>query len=183
MWDNWGFGESDSGIDIVAKTHNGEYVAIQCKCYDENAKLDLKQLSTFFITKDRTFNLQGTPIKFTQYMLMDTADDITAKVSNFIEDTNIPFTRLDYNSIAEANINWAIFDEKGEIEFYDKKQLRNHQKEAIEAIKKEFEINDRTKLIMACGTGKSLTGIRLFDNMIDNGQIGVFFAPSIALVA
>lgn len=183
MWDNWGFGESDSGIDIVAKTHNGEYVAIQCKCYDENTKLDLKQLSTFFITKDRTFHLQGTPIQFTQYMLIDTADDITAKVSNFIEDTNIPFTRLDYNSIAQANINWAIFDEKGEIEFYDKKQLRNHQKEAIEAIKKEFEINDRTKLIMACGTGKSLTGIRLFDNMIDNGQIGVFFAPSIALVA
>ena len=183
MWDNWGFGESDSGIDIVAKTHNGEYVAIQCKCYDENTKLDLKQLSTFFITKDRTFNLQSTPIQFTQYMLIDTADDITAKVSNFIEDTNIPFTRLDYDSIAQANINWAIFDEKGEIEFYDKKQLRNHQKEAIEAIKKEFEINDRTKLIMACGTGKSLTGIRLFDNMINNGQIGVFFAPSIALVA
>lgn len=183
MWDNWGFGESDSGIDIVAKTHNGEYVAIQCKCYDENTKLDLKQLSTFFITKDRTFNLQGTPIQFTQYMLMDTADDITAKVTKFINDTDISFTRLDYNSIAQANINWAIFDEKGEIEFYDKKQLRNHQKEAIEAIKKEFEINDRTKLIMACGTGKSLTGIRLFDNMIDNGQIGVFFAPSIALVA
>lgn len=183
IWDNWGFGESDSGIDIVAKTHNGEYVAIQCKCYDENTKLDLKQLSTFFITKDRTFNLQSTPIQFTQYMLIDTADDITAKVSNFIEDTNIPFTRLDYDSIAQANINWAIFDEKGEIEFYDKKQLRNHQKEAIEAIKKEFEINDRTKLIMACGTGKSLTGIRLFDNMINNGQIGVFFAPSIALVA
>ena len=183
MWDNWGFGESDSGIDIVAKTHNGEYVAIQCKCYDENTKLDLKQLSTFFITKDRTFNLQGTPIQFTQYMLMDTADDITAKVTKFINDTDISFTRLDYNSIAQANINWAIFDEKGEIEFYDKKQLRNHQKEAIEAIKKEFEINDRTKLIMACGTGKSLTGIRLFDDMIDNGQIGVFFAPSIALVA
>lgn len=183
MWDNWGFGESDSGIDIVAKTHNGEYVAIQCKCYDENTKLDLKQLSTFFITKDRTFNLQGTPIQFTQYMLMDTADDITAKVTKFINDTDISFTRLDYNSIAQANINWAIFDEKGEIEFYDKKQLRNHQKEAIEAIKKEFEVNDRTKLIMACGTGKSLTGIRLFDNMIDNGQIGVFFAPSIALVA
>ncbi|MBR6612142.1 MAG: DEAD/DEAH box helicase family protein, partial [Campylobacter sp.] len=183
MWDNWGFGESDSGIDIVAKTHNGEYVAIQCKCYDENTKLDLKQLSTFFITKDRFFNLQGQPIKFTQYMLIDTADDITTKVTKFINDTDISFTRLDYNSIAQANINWAIFDEKGEIEFYDKKQLRNHQKEAIEAIKKEFEINDRTKLIMACGTGKSLTGIRLFDNMIDNGQIGVFFAPSIALVA
>ncbi|WP_096030535.1 type ISP restriction/modification enzyme [Campylobacter lanienae] len=183
MWDNWGFGESDSGIDIVAKTYNGEFVAIQCKCYDENAKLDLKQLSTFFITKDRTFNLQGQSIKFTQYMLIDTADDITTKVTKFINDTDISFTRLDYNSIAQANINWAIFDEKGEIEFYDKKQLRNHQKEAIEAIKKEFEINDRTKLIMACGTGKSLTGIRLFDNMIDNGQIGVFFAPSIALVA
>lgn len=71
------------------------------------------------------------------------------------EDTNIPFTRLDYNSIAEANINWAIFDEKGEIEFYDKKQLRNHQKETIEAIKKEFEKKIEQSLLWLVAQAKA----------------------------
>ncbi|WP_096030358.1 type ISP restriction/modification enzyme [Campylobacter lanienae] len=185
MWSNWGFGESDCGIDIVAKTHNGEYVAIQCKFYDEKTAIDLNDISNFLGIKDRTFNIDGKTIQFNKLYLIDTANNLTKNTEKHLDNLikNDIFIRIDYNSIAQANINWAIFDEKGEIEFYDKKQLRNHQKEAIEAIKKEFEINDRTKLIMACGTGKSLTGIRLFDNMIDNGQIGVFFAPSIALVA
>ncbi|WP_096026408.1 type ISP restriction/modification enzyme [Campylobacter lanienae] len=185
MWSNWGFGESDCGIDIVAKTHNGEYVAIQCKFYDEKTAIDLNDINNFLGIKDRTFNIDGKTIQFNKLYLIDTANNLTKNTEKHLDNLikNDIFIRIDYNSIAQANINWAIFDEKGEIEFYDKKQLRNHQKEAIEAIKKEFEINDRTKLIMACGTGKSLTGIRLFDNMIDNGQIGVFFAPSIALVA
>lgn len=185
MWSNWGFGESDCGIDIVAKTHNGEYVAIQCKFYDEKTAIDLNDISNFLSTKDRTFNIDGKTIQFNKLYLIDTANNLTKNTEKHLDNLikNDIFIRIDYNSIAEANINWAIFDEKGEIEFYDKKQLRNHQKEAIEAIKKEFEKKDRTKLIMACGTGKSLTGIRLFDDMLDNGQVAVFFAPSIALVA
>ena len=44
LWSSWGFGESDSGIDVVAKNHNDEYIAIQCKCYDENTLPPLLRL-------------------------------------------------------------------------------------------------------------------------------------------
>ena len=70
MWSNWGFGESDCGIDIVAKTHNGEYVAIQCKFYDEKTAIDLNDISNFLSTKDRTFNIDGKTIQFNKLYLI-----------------------------------------------------------------------------------------------------------------
>ena len=34
------FGGTDTGIDLVAKTEMGDYWAIQCKCYAEDATID-----------------------------------------------------------------------------------------------------------------------------------------------
>ena len=34
------FGGTDTGIDLVAKTEMGDYWAIQCKCYAEDAVID-----------------------------------------------------------------------------------------------------------------------------------------------
>ncbi|WP_158676888.1 restriction endonuclease [Campylobacter fetus] len=55
LWSNWSFGEGDCGIDIVALDENGEYIAIQCKCYADDAKLDLKDISTFLASSNRAF--------------------------------------------------------------------------------------------------------------------------------
>ncbi|WP_042371598.1 restriction endonuclease [Bacteroides neonati] len=34
------FGGKDTGVDLVAQTYNGDYWAIQCKCFTENNLLD-----------------------------------------------------------------------------------------------------------------------------------------------
>ena len=95
MWSNWGFGESDCGIDIVAKTHNGEYVAIQCKFYDEKTAIDLNDISNFLSTKDRTFNIDGKTIQFNKLYLIDTANNLTTEpTKTFSNINNFGKTRL-----------------------------------------------------------------------------------------
>jgi len=47
-------GGSDTGIDLVALTHDGEYWAIQCKCFDASATIDKAAVDLLYIT----FNLK-----------------------------------------------------------------------------------------------------------------------------
>ncbi len=59
---------------------------------------------------------------------------------------------------------------------------RPHQEEAVDEAINGFENNDRGKLIMACGTGKTLTALRLCEKYAPKGRI-LFLAPSIGLIA
>ena len=56
------------------------------------------------------------------------------------------------------------------------------QIEAVNACVKGFEKDDRGKLIMACGTGKTLTSLRLAEELCPKGLV-LFLAPSISLVS
>lgn len=49
------FGGKDTGVDLVAYTHNGDYWAIQCKCYAENATIDKPAVDSFLSTSSRSF--------------------------------------------------------------------------------------------------------------------------------
>ncbi|MCQ2208152.1 MAG: restriction endonuclease, partial [Paludibacteraceae bacterium] len=59
MWEEFPakaeFGGKDTGIDLVARTEEGEYWAIQCKCYDENAIIDKPAVDSFLSTSSKTF--------------------------------------------------------------------------------------------------------------------------------
>lgn len=48
-------GGVDSGIDIVAVTHEGDYWAVQCKCYLEDARIDKPAVNSFLATSSREF--------------------------------------------------------------------------------------------------------------------------------
>ena len=60
------FGGKDVGIDIVTQTIEGDYWAVQCKCYDENSTMDKKSVDSFLATSSRNFlneQLQTTEFK------------------------------------------------------------------------------------------------------------------------
>lgn len=61
-------------------------------------------------------------------------------------------------------------------------ELRNHQRIAVEKVRAGFGESDRGKLIMACGTGKTFTGLRIAEDC-GPGSTVLFLAPSIALVS
>ena len=44
------FGGTDTGIDLVALTNDGQYWAIQCKCYAENTTIDKAAVDSFLST-------------------------------------------------------------------------------------------------------------------------------------
>lgn len=67
-----------------------------------------------------------------------------------------------------SQIDWEKFDPtqtQGELPLCDKKKPRPHQIEAIKATKEYFSNpkNTRGKLIMACGTGKTYTSLKIME--------------------
>ncbi|WP_422723755.1 type ISP restriction/modification enzyme [Helicobacter pylori] len=83
-------------------------------------------------------------------------------------------------------MDWEKFDPtktQGKLPLCDKKKPRSHQVEAINATKEYFSSpkNTRGKLIMACGTGKTYTSLKIMEAL--NPKITLFLAPSIALLS
>ena len=176
---------TDIGIDLVAtdlQNNENTYVAIQCKCY--NGKIYEKDLSTFLSASSKSFELNnGEKIKFSKRLVVYVADELSSNAEKILQNQEPPVTLISQYELQNSQIDWSKFnDENFEITLKGKFDLKTYQKEAIKAVKDEFTKTDRAQLIMACGTGKTLTALRLVDDMIDNGEIMLFLAPSIALI-
>ena len=72
---------------------------------------------------------------------------------------------------------------RGEIGRPDPKILRQDQVEALEAVRAGLVDADRGKLIMACGTGKTLVALRVAEELAGSGQHVLVLVPSLALMA
>jgi predicted helicase len=99
--------------------------------------------------------------------------------------------RINMADIAESPIDWDIAWPQGHLTIdlapAEKKQPWPHQVDAIEAVLKGFAIgNDRGKLVMACGTGKTFTALKLAERVAaDAGGSArvLFLVPSISLLS
>lgn len=179
LWDDWpeNGGKPDTGIDIVSEDPEsaGHFWAVQCKCYLEDNALPYGECSTFWGTA-------GPDTRFARYMLFTTTDNLSANLLTQIASTNTVL--ITPQNMAEANVDWDAFLHgagHGEHVTFDP---RPHQVAAIEDINREFDDvgADRTKAILACGTGKTLMSLRLAESRCPHGNV-LFAAPSIALVA
>ena len=73
--------------------------------------------------------------------------------------------------------------DKNIISLKQKKTPKPYQAEAIQSVVQGFKSKERGKLIMACGTGKTFTSLKLMENMNKNGDFVLFLVPSIALMS
>lgn len=180
--------QGDFGIDIMAKSGD-EWVAIQCKAYQKDT-LELEDLKNFLgcQTLQSSDGTQHFPI--VQHYLFHTCKTISKNVQKALlqcqNAQSEPAIAYGFYEISELGIDWGSC-KNGDIESLrtsGKKQLRPHQKEALEKIHSHFieQGNARGKVIMACGTGKSLLAIRTIDSLVDSGEIALFLAPSLALI-
>lgn len=169
----------DTGIDLVARDRrDGTYWAIQCKNYKAGHTTSLADVSTFLA------NAQASPnYPAGQYVLMTSNDSITKNLEKLLADSNTKLIR--YRDIRDSNINWGPFAEGEQWESSRRTfDPRPHQEEAIADVvhTMEDEGKERCKLVMACGTGKTLTALRLAERLLPDGGAVLFAAPSIALV-
>ncbi|MDR0309967.1 MAG: DEAD/DEAH box helicase family protein, partial [Acidobacteriota bacterium] len=154
------FGGRDIGIDLVAKTVEGDFWAIQCKCWDESSYINKPAVDSFLAASSKTFiddQLQTTA--FTLRLWISTTNNWNSEAENAIHNQNPPVQRINLNQLDEAPVDWAELDKGifGAPARTAKKILRDHQKKAVENFHEHFKNGDRGKLIMACGTGKTFT--------------------------
>lgn len=179
-------GGNDTGIDIVALTYEGDYWAIQCKCYAENTTIDKKAVDSFLSASSTRFKGEDLKtVNFSHRLWIDTTGKRwSSNAENVISVQNIPLTRLGLYALEEAPVEWDKIDQgiSGESARTEKYDVRPHQKTALDNTHDHFKENDRGKLIMACGTGKTFTALRIAEHETNGKGLILFLVPSIALI-
>lgn len=179
------FGGHDIGIDLVARTTDGEYWAIQCKCFQESTVIDKPAVDSFLAASGKSFlNEQMKTTRFSQRVWISTTNRWGPNATEAIRNQHPPVIRINLFDLTEAPVDWEKLEEgiHGETARTPKKSLYPHQKTALDKANEYYKDYDRGKLIMACGTGKTFTSLRIAEHETDNKGLILFLLPSIALV-
>ncbi len=178
-------GGKDTGIDLVAQTVEGDFWAIQCKCYAETASIDKPAVDSFLATSSKQFvNDQQQTTSFALRLWISTTNKWGSEAENAIRHQEPPVQRISLADLESAPVDWAALEQgiSGAQARQERKQPRPHQQAAISAFHEHFQTGDRGKLIMACGTGKTFTSLKIAENETGGKGLVLFLAPSIALV-
>lgn len=183
------FGGKDLGIDLVAKTEYGDYWAIQCKCYAEDATIDKAAVDSFLANASRTFIDPDTfqTREFSNLVWVSTSRKRWgANAETAIQGLSKPFNRINLYDLEISVVDWdklkaGLYGDSAKL---PGKQPRQHQLRAMSAANEHYveKGNERGKLIMACGTGKTYTSLKIMEQMTDKDAFVLFLVPSIALL-
>lgn len=186
------FGGKDTGIDLVARTVEGEYWAIQCKCYAANTFINKPDVDTFLSTSGKRFETESGMTGFVQRLWISTTNKWNSTAEQTIRNQNPPVTRLNLIDLENDDVDWNSL-EQGIFGMASRSKpfaIREHQQQAIDQTHAYFKIDEATgqpahtrgKLIMACGTGKTFTSLRIAENETGGRGLVLFLVPSIALL-
>ncbi|WP_369914391.1 DEAD/DEAH box helicase [Xanthomonas sp. NCPPB 3005] len=179
-WAEWatahGFSAKDDGIDLVAQVAGtGEIHAIQCKFYDPDYKLQKKDIDSFFTASGRK--------PFVHRVIVSTTNHWSDHAENALVDQQPPVSKIDLHDLEASQIDWAKYQSKAAPVLKKKKTLRAHQESALLAVTAGLKDADRGKLIMACGTGKTFTSLKIAEAMAGKGKRVLFLVPSLSLLS
>lgn len=187
LWEEWPDRKgADTGIDLVAREKaTGDYWAIQCKFFDPGHTIQKPDIDSFLSASGKQFATNDGSKQFARRIVVSTTDKWNRNAESAIEGQTIPVSRISLSDLAESPIDWTEFSltRPDLIRLRPKKTPLPHQDEAIAAVLDGMETVDRGKLIMACGTGKTFTSLRLAESIVPEGGRVLFLAPSISLVA
>ena len=182
------FGGTDTGIDLVAKTEMGDYWAIQCKCYAEDTTIDKPAVDSFLATSSRTFTNEVTfqTARFSNRVWISTTGHWGSNAEEAIRNQEPPVTRIGLADLNSSPVDWQKLMDglTGNSALVEGKKPRKHQLTAISKAYAHYiaDSNDRGKLIMACGTGKTYTSLLIAEQLLDGKGLVLFMVPSIALL-
>ena len=182
--DQFGTHGKDTGIDIVCRTNEGEYWAVQCKCYQADKKIDKKIVDSFVSTSSIEFQTKDGKKIFSFRIWIDTTyGGFNEEAENLVEKLKI--RRIGLIDLKNDDVNWEELDagKKGDEVTRIRYDLRPHQKEAFNTTIQYFQNHERGKLIMACGTGKTFTSLRISEALASDSHLVLFLVPSIALLS
>ena len=177
----------DLGIDLVAHTVSGEYWAVQCKCYQEGSYISKESVDTFLSTSGkRFFNEFLEPSRFSRRLWMSTTDKWSEHAESTLENQVPPVMKIGMGDLVSSPVDWSSVEAKAHGEKARPKEAKRkalpHQAKAIKAAHEHFASHGRGKLIMACGTGKTYTSLKIAEEEVNSKGLVLFLVPSIALL-
>ncbi|WP_104133046.1 type ISP restriction/modification enzyme [Cryobacterium sp. M91] len=180
LWQDWPGrdGKVDTGVDLIAKERYGDgFCAIQCKFYAPTHSIDKGDIDSFFTASGKH--------PFTSRMVISTTDKWSKHAADALVDQHVKTWRVGVDELAQSDIDWSQYSlaKPDELVAPTRKQLRPHQEEALADVAKGFKTAARGKLIMACGTGKTFTSLRIAESIVGAGGSVLFLVPSIALLS
>ena len=167
----------DVGIDLVAKLRDEEgYCAIQCKFYDEEYRIQKKDIDSFFTASGKA--------PFTRRLIVDTTRKAWSEhASNALIGQTIETNYIQLNDLEQSPIDWGVYAREQKVELRKKKTLMPHQQKALSEVQSGLTESDRGKLIMACGTGKTFTSLKIAETIAGKGKRILYLVPSLALMS
>lgn len=167
----------DVGIDVVAEERaTGEFCGIQCKFFLPEHTVSKEDIDSYFTSL-------GNPL-FTSGLIVSTTDKWGKNADHAIEHQTKPVNRLSVHDLDASPIDWSKFSlqRPQDLAVLPKKKTREHQTAAIADVLKGFAEADRGKLIMACGTGKTFTALKIAEKIAPTGHV-LFLVPSLSLMS
>ena len=181
LWSEWtetrpDFKGGDTGIDLVAAERDGGYCAIQCKCYAPGTRMSKAHLDSFVSASARE--------PFTARIVVDTGDEWGPNAAKTIAPLKPACAVLRFGDLTDRPFDWPdlVHDEPEALSIRREPfRLRPHQQAAFDDVMSGFAGHDRGKLIMACGTGKTFTALRIAEAVAGVGGRVLYLVPSISL--
>jgi len=172
-----GYKANDTGIDLVARHSDGSgFCAIQCKFYASDhsiKKADIDSFVSAASTKD-----------FVSLVIVDTTlKDFSANLKAMLDNLDKDWHRIALNDLQKSRVDWAAYFRDESVALLEKKTLRDHQKDALEAVRAGLAQDGRGKMIMACGTGKTFTSLKVAEDLAGKGKLVLYMVPSLALMS
>lgn len=165
---------------------------IQCKCYAADTSIDKPDVDTFLSTSGKLFETESGTTGFVQRLWISTTNKWSSTADQTIRNQNPPVTRLNLIDLENDDVDWSSL-EQGIFGVASRSKpftIREHQQQAIDQTHAYFKIDEATgqpahtrgKLIMACGTGKTFTSLRIAETETGGRGLVLFLVPSIALL-
>lgn len=171
-----GLDARDTGIDLVAQTHGtNEIHAIQCKFYAPDYRIQKRDIDSFFTASGKK--------PFTHRLIIVTTNNWSEHADDALRDQQPPVSKIDLNDLENSQIDWSRYQPNQPAVFKAKKTLRDHQKKALAKVQQGLQTADRGKLIMACGTGKTFTSLKIAESLAGSGKRVLFLVPSLSLLS
>ena len=167
----------DTGIDLVAELRDEEgFCAIQCKFHQQGSAITKASIDSFIS--------DASPSDFPRLLLIDTTNQPIVKNAEVtLAKYSDRYNRISLDELDKSPIDWTTYIQDKKVRLSSKKKLRDDQIDAIKNVKKGLAENDRGKMIMACGTGKTFTSLRIAEELAGAGKMVLYMVPSLPLMS
>lgn len=175
--EEFGIPKADIGVDLVAEKTTGELVAVQAKFY--NHAIQKSNIDSFLSELGKDYYESGIIVASTDKWGKN-AEKALADRSDVI--------RIGLSDLRHSQIDWEqfSFDKPDSVVIKKKKTPRYYQREVIKSALEHFKENDRGQLVMAPGTGKTFTSLKVTEALAKESNkeqyIVLYLVPSIQLL-